>query len=339
MELEALYNSLETPPHPYCQDCSIRSVKKPCHAIKDYEGIGQVDVLFLVDSLVWDGFSVTNFNSHEEGLFDRYVKPILKEVKWTVLASVKCPDVKQSDMKPKDRESCRNFLRETILETKPKLIMTCGALPLEMLLKERGIKDKRGSTYWYEEIPVIPLFHPMSVVLEPRHLTLFQQDIFNAVNKYIHKDTTPPLIKWEVVNEIEKLKKYDFLATTSDLVSIDIETTGLDFLRKKITTVGISYKVNGELNQIIIPVFHKETNPDPNWVPTVIEYLKRVCKNPRNKKILQNSKFDAKFLLGLGIEVVNIEDTKDYSHLVNEELPKGLRDLVIRYFPQEVEEL
>ena len=336
MDLDTLYNQAPAKQHPYCTDCSILKVKKHCHSIEDYLNLAQVDVLFLVDSLVWNGFSVEHLNASEEGLFDRYVKPIMKNTSWTILASVKCPDVKDKEMKPKDMEACRKFLDETIVQVRPKLIFTCGNLPLKMLVKESGIGNKRGSTYYYEDIPVIPLFHPMSVILEPRNMTLFQMDVKNGYNKYILKDTTPPKVDWTIVTDF---LDHQCLISTGETISIDIETTGLNFLTDKIQTVGISYKDGEQLKQLIIPVFHKEAPQDGTWISEIKEFLQAVCANPSNKKILQNAKFDMKFLLALGIVVVNVWDTKLESHLVNENLPKSLRDLVKQHFPENLEEL
>jgi len=338
MELDALYNLTPTKTHPWCTDCSILQVKKPCHTVIDYAEAKQADVLFLVDSLVWNGFSVEHLNASEEGLFDRYIKPIMKDTSWTILASVKCPDVKDKEMKPKDMNACRQFLDETIKRVKPKLIFTCGNLPLKMVVKESGIGNKRGSTYYYNEIPVIPLFHPMSVILEPRNMTLFQMDVHNGYNKYILHDTTPPKVEWTVVDESTWFK-YDFLTTTDKKISIDIETTGLNFLRDKIQTVGITYKDGEQLKQLIIPLFHKEAPQLADWVDIVTFFLNKVCSNPKNKKVLQNAKFDMKFLLGIGVRIVNVDDTMLKSHLVDENMPKSLRDLVKQFFPENLEEL
>lgn len=336
MDLTELYNTPAAKTNPRCENCSILQVKKPVHAYIDHETVGQVDVLFLVDSLVWNGFSIEHLNASEEGLFDRYIKPIMKNTSWTVLASVKCPDVKEKEMKPNDMRACRSFLDETISVVKPKLIFTCGNLPLKMLMKESGITNKRGVTYYYKEIPVIPLFHPMSVILEPRNMTLFQMDIHNGYNKYILHDTTPPKVEWRVITDFYD---YSWLISTGQTIAIDIETTGLNFLTDKIQTVGITYKEDDQLYQLIIPVFHKEAPQERTWISAVTQFLRGVCGNPSNKKILQNAKFDMKFLLALGITVINVDDTKLKSHLVNENMPKALRDLVKQFFPEHLQEL
>ena len=65
--------------------------------------------------------------------------------------------------------------------------------------------------------------------------------------------------------------------------------------------------------------------------------MKWVLENQANKKILQNCKFDIKFLLKYGISPVNVYDTKIMAHLYNEVLPKSLMDLVKLFFPEELE--
>ena len=65
--------------------------------------------------------------------------------------------------------------------------------------------------------------------------------------------------------------------------------------------------------------------------------MKEVLENPHNRKILQNCKFDIKFLLKFGVSPVNVWDTKIMAHMYNEILPKSLMDLVKLFFPEELE--
>ena len=66
--------------------------------------------------------------------------------------------------------------------------------------------------------------------------------------------------------------------------------------------------------------------------------VKKILENPNNIKVFQNAKFDLKFLYQYRIEAVNVWDTKVMQHLVNENAPKSLLDLVNMYFPEELEE-
>jgi ribonuclease D len=87
----------------------------------------------------------------------------------------------------------------------------------------------------------------------------------------------------------------------------------------------------------VIPWEHKDTPEEvgSGWVITNI--VEKILTNPANIKIFQNAKFDLKFLHTKGIQAVNVWDTKVMQHLVNENVPKSLNDLVNMYFPEELE--
>ena len=88
----------------------------------------------------------------------------------------------------------------------------------------------------------------------------------------------------------------------------------------------------------VIPLFHKESPFSEEEVGSILRRdIKSVLTNPRNNKVLQNCKFDIKFLLKYCISPVNVWDTKIMAHLYNEILPKSLMDLVKLFFPEELE--
>ena len=67
--------------------------------------------------------------------------------------------------------------------------------------------------------------------------------------------------------------------------------------------------------------------------------IRNILENTKNKKVFHNAKFDLKFLINHGISPKNVWDTKIMHHLINENVPKGLMDLVKIYFPEELENL
>ena len=337
VDLLDLYKNRKNCNNPVCQGCSILDKPKPIHAHMDYAGAEQTDVLFLMDSLRWGGFEITNLSDKgEEAVFKGYVNPIIK--KYAVAAAIKCPDVKEEDMSPANMEICRNHLQATIDQYKPKLIFTCGNLAMKMLIKKSGITNKRGKTFDYNGIPVIPILHPASVSIEPKLVTLFQQDIRNGYNKYILKKDSELVVPYEIIMSLEQLENLSFLYGQTDNIAVDIETTGLDFKKDSIMTIAISYKQDGELKQAIIPYIHKESPFSVEDRKQVAIILNKIFNNPNNKKILQNAKFDLKFLYGQGITFTNVWDTKLVSHFIREDAPKSLMDLVKQYFPEYLKE-
>lgn len=331
-DLLDLYKNRKNCQNQACTGCSILDKPKPIHAHMDYSQQAQTDVLFIMDSLRWAGFEVTNLTDNEENVFKAYVRPIVK--KYAVAAAVKCPDVKEDDMSPNNMEICRKHLQATVEQYKPKLIFTCGNLAMKMLIKKSGITNKRGKTFDYNGIPVIPIMHPASIAIEPKLVTLFQQDIRNGYNKYILKKDSGIHVTYELIMTMEDLDLISHLMATDKNIAVDIETTGLDFKKDSIMTIAISCKEEDGYKQYIIPYIHKESTFSEHERNLVAIMLNTIFSNPRNKKILQNAKFDLKFLYGQGIKFVNVWDTKLMSHFIREDAPKSLMDLVKQYFPE-----
>jgi len=337
-KLEDLFDSSEiTSTNPLCEGCTILKKTKPCHSIMDYETLPQSDVLFLSDSFKYKFGNHYPFSSEEEQLLNKvYDHPAVYS------ASVKCPGVKEADMSPDNMVICRQHLEATIDKVKPKLVFVCGNLAMKMLVKKSGITDKRGKIYAYSTknghtTHVCPIYHPYSVSTEPRHAYLFERDIHNAYDKYILEKKGGEKVGYEVLLKVEDVQHVAHqLSTTTDTISCDIETTGLNFLTDEVLTIAISSKKG----TWVIPLSHNESPfvEEPTTLATVWGCVESILRNPHNKKVFHNAKFDLKFLLRHGIEVVNVWDTKIMHHFINENIPKGLKDLVKLYFPTELEE-
>ena len=262
---------------------------------------------------------------------------------YVTAAAVKCPSVKEVDMIPDNMVACRNHLQATIDKVKPRLVYVCGNLAMKMLIKKSGITSKRGKSYVYttdegHTCTVVPVFHPYSVVKEPRHRLLFETDVRNAYEKYILGKTHEGKLEYKVLTEIDDVVLLsEELRDTDETLAMDIETTGLNFLTDIIQTIAISSR---ETNWVI-PLDHKDSpfrKGEPHYAK-VWTLLRRILENPRNKKVFHNAKFDLKFLMSYGIYTKNVWDTKIMHHFLDENLPKSLMDLVKLYFPTELESL
>ena len=222
-------------------------------------------------------------------------------------------------------------------------MFVCGNLAMKMLIKKSGITDKRGKSYEYttddgHSCIVVPIFHPYSVVKEPRHKLLFETDLRNAYEKYVLGKTHEGKLEYKVLTDIQEvIKLAESLKDTEETLAMDIETTGLNFLKDNIQTIAISSR---ETNWVI-PCDHKDSpfrKGEPDY-GKMWANLRFILENPRNKKVFHNAKFDLKFLINYGIYTKNVWDTKIMHHLLDENLPKSLMDLVKLYFPTELESL
>ena len=154
-----------------------------------------------------------------------------------------------------------------------------------------------------------------------------------AFNIFILEGRSKSNFEYEVINTNAKFKSLKHLYPTLTPVACDIETTGFNFLTDKIQTIAFSH----ESGTYVIPWEHKDT-PEELDSKVTTGVVEKILTNPANIKIFQNAKFDLKFLHTKGIQAVNVWDTKVMQHLVNENAPKSLNDLVNMYFPEELEE-
>jgi uracil-DNA glycosylase family 4 len=334
MNLNNLYADSGVGINPLCDGCSILKKNKPEHCIVDYEDVKQVDVLFVTESYTCRNTGkCIPINTQSKRLIEDIIVPL--KVSYAFSPSVKCPSVKDADMTSSDRDLCREHLYKTIEAYNPKLVFVCGNMAMKMLLKKSGISNKRGSLFKYEDYNVVPIYHPYSVVVEPKNRFLFEKDINNSVDRYVFGNTKKSDFKYEMLMDlVSVVETCNKLSETKLPLACDIETTGLNFLTDKIMTIAFS---TNEGNWVI-PIFHKDSPFSEEEAASILEgCVKDVLENPYNRKILQNCKFDIKFLLNYDIKPVNVWDTKIMAHMYNEILPKSLMDLVKLFFPEELD--
>ena len=299
------------------------------------EELRPADTLILGDSLRSKFGNLEPFSKKERSLLSSIYPS--KNIVFT--AAVQCPSLKERDMTPEDITASREYLDKAIDKVKPRLVLACGNLAMKMLIKKSGIMDKRGSSYEFTSsdghvCTVVPIYHPYAVLKEPRHRYLFETDIKNAYEKYVLGKKAEKKFKYEVISDHDALKNLTSkLANYTEPVAVDIETTGLNFRKDKIMSVAIA----AQEQTWVIPVDHKDSPFVDS--PSVLECLNRILSNDKNVKVFHNAKFDLKFLINYGVKVKNVWDTKIAHHLINENAPKSLMDLVKLYFADELENL
>jgi len=321
--------------NPLCAGCSILEKEKPCHSVMDYDALEQCSTLFLSDCIKYRAGGVVSFSKPEMDLIRECYTG-----KFVTAASVKCPSVGEADMTPNNMNLCRVHLDATIDKIKPTLIFACGNLALKMLLKKSGITNKRGRAFMYATsaghgCTVVPIYHPYAVIKEPRHLTLFKTDIQNGYEKYILGKKSENSFSYQTLMNMEDVVKLisELRMMQGQVFGVDIETTGLNFLTDDIMTLAISSRDN----TWVIPLNHKDSPFKDD--PRIFEQVKLFMEDPNLGKVLHNSKFDLKFFLNKGIHTRNVWDTKVMHHIIDENMPKSLMDLVKYYFSSELEKL
>lgn len=338
--LDNIYEDLPTTCNPLCEGCSILKLKKPDHGIIDYvDGVEQVDVLFLADGFVQRQGRYYPMRADAERVVSKLMNSLDKKVTYAISPSIKCPAVKDTDMTAQDKNLCRQHLERTVEAYNPKIIYCMGNTAMVMLIKRSGIIKKRGQVFEFStengSWPAMPIYHPFLVIKEPKNSYLFEQDIINGVDRYVHgiqEDVDFDFIYLDTDEKVEEMF-YELESTTEDL-ACDIETEGFDFRNHKILTLAISI----EGKNWVLPCYHKDSPFTQIHMDQILtNYIGPIMSNPNNRKVFQNAPFDLKFLIRHRIMPVNVWDTKLMAHLKDENMPKGLIDLVKHYYPREVE--
>ena len=78
---------------------------------------------------------------------------------------IKCHPPQNRNPLPQEIKKCLPFLEEQIEIINPKIILTLGNFAIQTLLNiEEGITRLRGKIYNYNNIPVIPTYHPAALL-------------------------------------------------------------------------------------------------------------------------------------------------------------------------------
>lgn len=96
---------------------------------------------------------------------------------------VKCRPPQNREPEEDEIVTCITFLKKQIEIIKPSVIMTLGGVATRSLLfleeqkrKKEGITQWRGKVYYYQDIPVVPTFHPAYLLRNPKDKKLTWQD-------------------------------------------------------------------------------------------------------------------------------------------------------------------
>ena len=91
---------------------------------------------------------------------------------------VKCRPAGNRNPEPDEIETCVPFLRKQLQAIKPKVIIALGNVAAKALLKTtEGISKIRGTWQTYDNIPLMPTYHPAYLLRNPRDKALVWEDI------------------------------------------------------------------------------------------------------------------------------------------------------------------
>ena len=248
--------------------------------------------------------------------------------------------------------TCRSHLTKALSVTKPKVIVTFGALAAKQIIKATSLAPIRGTFIWSSEFDcwVIPTYSPGHCLVKPSSLDLLRADLFRL--KTFLRDgcelqqTRDGDIRVEIRESIQ-----DIIESASG-VSYDTETQGLDYINP--TNVMISYSIatsNTQSYQVMLHELTTENDPEAFTIPWEVGkgkkkqwttlYVKRstnfnqklnelrqLFESPKVKKVMMNGNYDIHHTnalfknAGQAVPALNSYtiDIQLLAHLVNENI-------------------
>jgi len=334
--------------NPKCSGCPALKMNLPRHTILEEEIEEPCDILFVAESPKMHEGEWMPFRAQEYSVIMNQLAglALLDKFKVGMTTAVKCPSINTDNLNPEIRKTCTQHLFDSIERYKPKLVFACGKLATTMLYGKATSESRvRGKPTMLQspnghEFPVVVIKHPFEVVSEPRNSFLFSTDIQNAVDNILLGKSSKVQVDYTFAMTISELNdvRDDFMESKMDM-AIDIETTGLNFMKDTIHTVSMTLidRHTGELGHtLVLPIDHPEAKINDRVKERFIGFIQKMMKRKDIRKILQNATFDLKFLKRYGVEEVHdVYDTRLLQHLYKEDVPKSLSDLVYYYFPEE----
>ena len=132
------------------------------------------------------------------------------------------------------------------------------------------------------------------------------------------------------ISSQDLLEKVIKNASKAKTIAIDTETTGLDYMDTDLVGISLSYKP-GEA--YYIPINHQDDTVNQLKLNVVLDALKPVLENSKNKIIGQNIKFDRNVLAKYGINISSIKnDTMMMSYVLDASATRHNLDALSSYY-------
>lgn len=227
-------------------------------------------------------------------------------------------------------DACRPRLLAELKETGTSKVLMLGNTAIQALIPGApGVTKIRGVPQWHEELEcyVIPTFHPAAILRNPDMMRDLVDDV----------DTFQKLPEGEMIHEPPEDLFYNVVETSggmiklveaiheAEIVSCDLETTGVDRMNDEIISIGFATTAE---DLWIIP----DTTFKKRWAHDILE---QVFELTSVFWVTQNGpQFDAQFIFReFGVEWKIDFDTLLGHYTVDErQRTHGLKVLVGRYF-------
>lgn len=243
--------------------------------------------------------------------------------------SVKCRPPDNRTPTRTEIRTCNRYLQSELEVVHPEFVLVLGNVALEATLGEKGIMKKRGTTVEKDGIKYMPTLHPAAILRNPAWEEMFKADL-QGLARAVAGDENKPITKSWLIKSSKSLAAFlRKIEAVDSPIAFDIETWGPGeegglrpwqpggiILTSSFTwEPGISYVVALE-------------HPSVEWdIPIDSVYQALNVALEGKKMVGHNVKFDMAWMRVKGVKLEATFDTMLAAHLLDENRPKGLKQL------------
>ncbi len=232
-------------------------------------------------------------------------------------------------------ESCFSYLADEITETKPDLIVALGAVAVQSLYGKVPLGTVAGQTLDIG-VPLLATYHPAAILRNWALAPLVLSHLEKAGRLLDGTQKEESLGTYTTIKTLDQLEGLIplFLNPPQGFLSIDVETTGLEWKEDEIMMISFSTAPN---NGYAIPILGQGVHTFDFWKGLYPQLLAKVGQilSSDTPKALQGGSFDVRFLershdqsfvkaaTSFGWRVENVRhDTLLLNKALHEEMPK-----------------
>jgi len=207
---------------------------------------------------------------------------------------------------------------QDIESTDPEYVFLMGNSPLSGILGETGITNWNGVAVKRDNRTYVPLFHPAYILRNQNAMG----EWVDAVLRIVEGENAEDQYEYVFPTTISEIYAMYKDLSDFDVVSYDVETSGLDAFDPEAVILSVSFGRFGMA--YAFPLFHPEFIWPPESLKKVIEIIGKILAE--HKIIGHNIKYDQQFTFAtLGMWFVPYGDSMLVSHLVDSR--KGIHGL------------
>jgi DNA polymerase-1 len=238
--------------------------------------------------------------------------------------TVRCWPPGDREPNHKEVKACSKYTFE-LLKVMPnlKVVVALGNVAMKALKAPGGITRHRGTpkpkVLGGKTLIVLPVYHPAYVLRNPPAGDLFLSDLKSVEKLLYPEDETPVRVKKQTKDMLVWTKKM-----STDVVSFDLETTGLDPDKGCIRMVSFHSTGAKRVHPMVYVSNH----------PLFLMHLREFLVSDR-AKVVHNLAFEGLWAeRHLGVEINNVVgDTMLLAWRDDENLPHNLGAVAARFFP------